>query len=66
MEKIVSPKSFHSKHAEVKDLIGFSDGSNKQSKDEEANIEHLHIISYCDSNNNSLGNNKVKKIKNRL
>ena len=77
LEKNVSPKSFHSKHGGVKDLIGISDGSNKQStqsnEDEEANIEHLHNISYCESNNNSLGNienednekknNKKEKIK---
>ena len=65
LEKNNSPKSFHSKHEEVKDLTGISDGSNKQStqsnEDEETNIEHLHNISYCESNNNSLGNNEIEE-----
>ena len=65
LEKNNSPKSFLLKHEEVKDLGRISDGSNKQSiqsnEDEEINIENLPNISYCDSNNNSLGNNESEE-----
>ena len=51
-----SPKPFHSKYADIQDIAGISVGSNKQStqsnEDEETNII------YCESNNNSLGNNE--------
>ena len=61
-----SPKPFHSKYAEVQEMVGISVGSNKQStqsnEDEETRNDHLHNISYCESNNNSpinsLGNNE--------
>ena len=54
-----SPKPFHSKYVEVGDSMGISDGSNKQStqsnEDEETNLI------YCESNNNSLGNNESEE-----
>ena len=57
VDKQNSPKPFHSKYAEVQEMVGTSVGSNKQStqsnEDEEARHEHLHNISYCESNNNS-------------
>jgi len=66
IDKKNSPKPFHSKYADVSELIGMSEGSNKQStqsnEDEETRLEHLHNISYCESNNispiNSLINNE--------
>ena len=78
VDKKDSPKPFHSKYAEVQEMVGTSVGSNKQStqsnEDEEIRNDHLHNIIYCESNNNSpinsLGNNeseendnkKIKKI----
>ena len=57
IDKKNSPKPFHSKYAEVHELAGMSEGSNKQStqsnEDEETRLDHLHNISYCESNNNS-------------
>jgi len=61
VDKKNSPKPFHSKYAEVHELAGMSDGSNKQStqsnEDEEtrSRLDHLPNIniSYCESNNNS-------------
>ena len=54
-----TPKPFISKYAEAQDLMGISVGSNKQStqsnEDEETNII------YCESNNNSLGNNESEE-----
>ena len=78
VDKKNSPKPFHSKYAEVHELGGMSEGSNKQStqsnEDEEARLDHLPNInlSYYESNNispiNSLNEsddkeNKSDKIK---
>ena len=69
VDKKDSPKPFHSKYAEVQEMVGVSVGSNKQStqsnEDEETRNDHLHNISYCESNNNSpinsLGNNESEE-----
>ena len=69
LDKKDSPKPFHSKYAEVQEMVGISVGSNKQStqsnEDEETRNDHLHNISYCESNNNSpinsLGNNESEE-----
>ena len=59
VDKKNSPKPFHSKYAEVHELGGISEGSNKQStqsnEDEEPRLDHLPNIniSYYESNNNS-------------
>ena len=74
LDKKDSPKPLHSKYAENQEMARISFGSNKQStqsNEDEETRDHLHNISYCDSNNNSpkasLDNNeneeKQKKIR---
>ena len=73
VDKKDSPKPFHSKYAEVQEMVGTSVGSNKQStqsnEDEEIRNDHLHNIIYCESNNNSpinsLGNNESEENDNK-
>ena len=73
LDKKNSPKPFHSKYADASELIGMSEGSNKQStqsnEDEEIRLDHLHNISYCESNNispiNSLINNECDENENK-
>ncbi len=68
-----SPKQFQSKFSEVQEMARISVGSNKQStqsnEDEEARLDHLNNISYCESNNNSpinsLGNNENEENENK-
>ena len=49
-----SPKSFHSKYAEIQDMGGISIGTNKQStqsnEDEDNRMDNLHNINYSPIN----------------
>ena len=65
VEEKKTPKPFHSKYAEIQDIAGISDGSNKQStqsnEDEESRMDHLNNINYSPINSLEKNNNEENK-----
>ena len=65
VEEKNSPKPFHSKYAEIQDMAGISDGSNKQStqsnEDEESRMGNLNNINYSPINSLENNNNEENK-----